>query len=206
MKLSIDSFHRQSEETAQRATVDLAESDRNLLSLITERFNTLVRNFGTEDQILKLRETKNTLEERVRGNENLLAEVRMGKASSEKREIDLKAGNEKLVEEFAKLREMASTTRKNSGPMIELQSLLMKWTSTNSLLAESLQRIEGKDQKLHAQEEQIRSLSDQLSHAKANQQNSVEELQKMSESLAEHADASNRKEGQLVSVGLKPQS
>jgi hypothetical protein len=203
MQNSIDSFHKQSEETSQKAAVAQAESDRNLLSQITEQFNTLIRNSGTEDQMVKLREAKNTLEERVRGNENLLAEVRIGKASSEKREIDLKAGNDKLVEEFAKLREMASTTKKNSGPMIELQSLLMKWTGTNSLLAESLQRIEGKDQKLHAHEEQIRGLLDQLSQAKADQRNSVEEIRKMSESFTRRDDASNRKERQLVSAEFR---
>ncbi len=203
MKCSIDSFERQSEDSSQRAAISRAQSDSNLLSQVTEQFNTLVHDSDHQDQITEMREAKKTLEERVRGNENMLVEVRNSRVSAEKREYDLRAGNEKVLTELAKLREMALTTKKGSGPMTELQQLSMKWTSTNSLLAESLQRIEGKDQKLQGQEEQIRILSDQLGLAKAQQEKSVEEVQKLSKTIIDSADAANRKEGRLVSAELK---
>lgn len=203
MKSSIDSFQKQAEDSSHRATITRAQAESNLLSEVTEQFNALIRDAGDQDQIAELREDKKTLEERVRGNENMLIEVRTGRVSAEKRENDLRAGNARLFDELAKLRDMASTTKRGTGPMVELQPLLMKWTSTNSLLAESLQRIEGKDKRLQGQEEQVRTLSDQLSQSKTDQQRLLEEVQNLSKKLAESVDATNREEGQVVSAAPK---
>lgn len=173
------------------------------MSQITEKISNLVRDSNKQDQLAELREARKTLEERVRGNEDLLLEVRNGRASAEKRENDLKAGNDKVMAEIAKLREMALTTKKGSGPMEEFQSLLIKWTSTNSLLATSLQRLEHKDQKLQSQEEQIRSLSDQLGQAKADQEKSLEGIQELSQRLGEGVNNGNREKEQLVCAFLQ---
>jgi chromosome segregation ATPase len=173
------------------------------LSQVTELFNKLVHERENQDHIAELREAKTTLEERVRGNDNMLLEIRNGKASAEKREDDLRSGNDRLVEELTKLRDTALTTKKGSGPMAELQSLVMKWTSTNSSLAESLQRIEGKDRKLQGQEEHIQSLSEKLVQARAGQQKAEEETQRLSGRLAESAETASRGKVQLVSPFFK---
>lgn len=199
---SIDSFQKQSRDSSQRAATARVESDSNLLSQITAQFNTLVRNSGNQDHIAELLEAKNTLEERVRGNENMLTEIRTSKVSAEKRETYLRAGNDKLLEELCTLREMALTPKKDSGPMTELQQLSMKYTRISSVLAESRQRIEVKDQKLQGQEQQIRTLSEQLDQVKAEQQKSTEEVRELSRRLTERADTAIREEGQLVSAFL----
>lgn len=199
---SVGSFQKQSEESVQKSIVSRAQSDSSLMSQITDKFNMLACSLGNQDQIAELREAKITLEERVRGTENMLMEVRNGRTSAEKRENDLRAGNGKLVDELAKLRETALATKKGSGPLNELQSLSMKWTNTNSMLAESLQRLERKDEKLRSQEEQIRALSDQLGHANAEQQKSVEEIQALSQNLTESLDKAGQEKGHLVSASL----
>lgn len=132
----------------------------------------------------------------------MILEIRGGKASAEKRESDLRAGNEILIEEFSKLRETALTMKKGSGPMVELQQLLMKWNSTNTLLAESLKNVEAKDKKLHDQEDQIRGLSDQLGQAKIEQQQAAEQIQRLLTTIKEHTDAASRDEEQLVSIPI----
>lgn len=200
MHYRIDSFQKQSQESFQRSLIARSEADSSLTSHITEKLDILASGLGNQDQIMELREAKNTLEERVRGNENMLVEVRNARTSAEKRENELRAGNARLVDELAKLREIILTTKKGTGPMNELQSLSMKWTNTNSMLAESLQRIEGKDQKLRSQEEQIRDLSEQLGHAKAEQQRAVEEIQEMSDRHRESLKTVQQEKEQLVSA------
>ena len=129
-------------------------------------------------------------------------EIRSGKASAEKREEYLRAGTDKLLEELAKLRGVALTPKKSSGPVSELQALLIKWTSANNLLAESQQRIEVKDQKLKNQDEQIRSLSKQLTEAKARQENSKGEIARLCERLTQMENSANWEGKQLVSTIL----
>ena len=168
------------------------------MTQITERFDTLVRNTVNQDQLVELREAKTALEERFRGNENMLMEVRNGKMSAEKREDDLRAGHNKLMEELAKLRDMAFTPKKGHGPMTELQQSLIKWMSTNTLLAESLRRIEEKDQKLQGQMEQIQILSEQLGQAKAEQQKSIGDIEELSRRLTESVVTADREKSYLV--------
>jgi uncharacterized coiled-coil protein SlyX len=172
------------------------------LSLITSQLDTLVHDNGNEDHISELREAKVSLEERVRANESMLMEVRSSKASAEKREDLLRTGADKLLEEMAKLREMALTPNKGSGPAPELQKLLIKWTSANSLLAETQKRIEVKDQKLQSQEDHIRSLSGLLTEAKATQLKSTEEIQSLGKKLTEIENTASSEETQSVSTIL----
>jgi chromosome segregation ATPase len=200
LKYSINSFQKESNDSVQKVAIACAQSESNLLSQITEQFNNLVSNSENQDQIGELREAKNTLEERVRGNENMLSEIRNGRASAEKRETCLRDGNDKLLEELYTLREMALTPKKDSGPMIELQQLFMKYTSTSSALAECRQRIEVKDQKLQGQEEQIRTLFEQLDFAKVEQHKSNEEVETLSRKLAECADTAARGEQSVSEV------
>jgi type I restriction-modification system DNA methylase subunit len=160
--------------------------------------NALVDNAGNQHDIAQLREARTTLEERARGNENMLNEIRQGKAAAEKRETDLRTCNNKLLEELAKFREIALTPKKSSGPMMDLQTLLIKYSNSNGLLAESLQRIEAKDQTLRTQEDQIRTLSDLVNESKSQQERLMGEVQKLSEKLAENVDSVSREGRQLV--------
>jgi DNA repair ATPase RecN len=179
-----------------------SQSESKILSQVTEQFNTLVRNSANQDQIAELREAKNTLEERVSGNENMMMELRNERTSAEKRETCLRDSNDKLLEELCTLREMALTPRKDSAPMMELQQLVMKYTSTSSALAESRQSIEGKDQKLQGQEEQIRTLSEQLDSAKAEQHKSLEKATELSRKLRDSAGAAARREQSVSEIAL----
>ena len=200
MNSSIDSSKKQFEESLHKATTARAHADGNLLSQISQHFNELARNFTNQNGIAELRETKKLLEERVRGNENMLMEIRKGKVSAEKREEHARAGNDKLLDELSKLRELALTAKKDSGLMKQLQNLLIKYTGANSALVETKQKIDGKDDMLQAQEQQIQNLSDQLGQARVDQQQSVEEVQELTKRLLEHADTTNREERQMVSA------
>lgn len=204
MNSSFDSSKKQFEESLQKATTARANADGNLLSQITKHLNELARDSTNQDEIAELRETKKLLEERVRGNENMLMEIGKGKVSAEKREEHVRAGNDKLLDELSKLRELALTAKKDSGLMDQLQNqfqnLLIKYTGANSALVETKQKIDSKDDMLQAQEQQIQSLSDQLHQARVDQQNLVEEIQELSKRLSEHADTTNREERQMVSA------
>lgn len=195
---SFASFQKQSKESLQQAAGARAESDAKLLSQVTEQLKTLVHESANQKQIAELEEAKIRLEERIRGNVALFTEIRNGKAAAEKREDDLKASHGKIVDELARLRETALASKKSAGTSIDHQTLLMKWTNTNNLLAESLQNIECKDQKLQAQEEQIQSLSAQLSQERDEQEKSAEEIQRLSERLPERSDQVIRAKEQLV--------
>ncbi|ERF74563.1 hypothetical protein EPUS_00693 [Endocarpon pusillum Z07020] len=195
---SFDSSKKQFEESLQKATTARANADGNLLSQITQHFNELARDSTNQDEIAELRETKNLLEERVRGNENMLMEIGKSKVSSEKREEHARAGNDKLLDELSKLRELALTAKKDSGLMQQHQNLLIRYTGANSALVEIKQKIDGKDGMLQAQEQQIQSLSDQLGQARVDQQNLVEEVQELSKRLLEHVDTTNREKQQML--------
>jgi hypothetical protein len=199
MIFSVDTLQKQSEEASQRTTIARAQSDKDLLLHITGQLNTLVSASGNRDQITKLQEDKARLEERIRVNESILAEVCNGKDSAEKREKSLRADGDKLVEELARLRDVALTTKKGTSPATDFQILLMKWTKAHSLLAESRKSLEGKDRKLQSQEERIRTLSDQLSQAEMECQKSVEEMHTLSKQHAEAAHTANQEERRLVS-------
>lgn len=199
MYSSIDSSKNQFEESLHKAAAARVEADGNLLSQISKHFNELAHNFTKQGEIAELRETKKLLEERVRGNENMLVELRNGKVSAEKREEHSRAGNDKLLDELSELRELALTARKDPGLMKQLQNLLIKYTGANSALVETRQKIDGKDDRLQAQEQQIQSLSGQLGQARADQRKSVEEVQQLSKRLLEHVNVTNREEGQMVS-------
>lgn len=196
---SVDSFQQQSEESSRIAAIARAEAHDHLLSQITTQLTSLVHDFRSQDQSAQLREAKATLEERVKANENMLLEIRSGKASAEKREEYLRVGTDKLLEELAELREAALTPKRSSGPTLELQTLLIKWTSANKLLAESQQRIEISDQKLQKQDEQIRSLSNQLTEAIVGQENSNREIASFNERRTEMENM-NWEGKQLVST------
>lgn len=202
MKYSIDSFQKESNDSAQKVAIARSQSESNLLFQVTKQFNSLVRTFASQDQIADLREAKKTLEERVRGNENMIVEIRNERASAEKRETCLRDSNDRLLEELCMLREMALTPKKDSAPMIELQQLVMKYTSTSSALAESRHSIEDKDQKLQGQEEQIRTLSEQLDSAKAEQHKSIDEVNELSRKLRDSADTATRREQSVSEIVL----
>ncbi len=200
MHSSIDSSKKQFDESLHKAVASCAQAEGNLFSQITKRFDELARDSTRQDEIAELQETKKLLEERLRGNENLLVETRNGKVSAEKREEHARAGNDKLLDELSQLREFALADKKDPGLMIQLQNLLIKYTGANSALVETKQKINGKDEMLQAQEQQIQSLSDQLGQARADQRKSVEEVQELSKRLLEHVDAINREERELVSA------
>jgi hypothetical protein len=202
MKCSIDSFQKESNDSAQKLAKARSQSESNLLSQVTEQFHSLVPTSANQDEIAELREAKKTLEERVRGNENMIVEMRNERVAAEKRETYLRDGNDKLLEELCTLREMASTPKKDCPPMIELRQLAMKYTSTSSALAESRQSIEGKDQELQGQEEQIRTLSEQLDSAKAEQHKSIEECKELSRKLQDSADTAAQREQSVSKLTL----
>ncbi|KAF7505224.1 hypothetical protein GJ744_001153 [Endocarpon pusillum] len=195
---SFDSSKKQFEESLQKATTARANADGHLLSQITQHFNELARDSTNQDEIAELRETKNLLEERVRGIQNMLLEIGKGKVSSEKREEHARAGNDKLLDELSKSRELALTAKKDSGLMKQHQNLLIRYTGANTALVEIKQKIDGKDGMLQAQEQQIQNLSDQLGYARIDQQKSVEEVQELSKRLLEHVDTTNREERQML--------
>lgn len=185
MEHSIDNLQKQSKESSQNAAIARAESDKRVLSQVTQQLSALVPDVANQDEVSQLREAKISLEERVRANENMLLEVRNGKASAENREDLLRTSTDQLLEEMAKLREMAFAQSKSSGPASDLQSLLIKWTSANNLLAKSQQQVEVQNQKLQSQEAQICGLSDQLAQSKATQALSVEEITRLGQRLVE---------------------
>ena len=195
---SIDNLQKQSEESSKNAVIARAQSDSKILSHVTQQLSALVPDDENQDKVARLREAKISLEERVRANENMLLEVRSGKASAEKREDLLRTGTDKLLEEMAKLREKALASSKGSGSASELQPLLMKWTSANNLLAKCQQQIELRDQKLQSQEDQICSLSDQLTQSKATQALSMEEIARLGQRLAEREKIASSDMTQIV--------
>ena len=154
-----------------------SNSNDQLSSMISREFAALEQRDGQQEMMIHLREAKATLEERVKGLQTVLVEVQNSKESSERREAILTASNERLVDEVAKFRETAVQLKQDPGQMVELQSLLVKWTSTKNSLAECRRELESKEKTAEEQETKLRSLSDELAVTRNERENLIQELQ-----------------------------
>ena len=182
----------------------VTETSTTSLAQIADQLKVLTETSRQEDVIRQLWKMRETLEGHIQVANGVSLETQSSKEAADRRAEDLQSEIGKLSNDIGAIREATIAPKRGPGHVPELQSLLIKWTSANNLLAEALQKVEAKDEKIQDQDKAMKVLSLEAKETRSALEELTQRTRELTQVLCQGDDFVSREGTHPVGVDVGP--
>jgi len=167
---------------------------------MTSAVNSLRQDISKMEEVSKLQQSNVELEERVRGNNGVLEEVRRGLAEAKVREANIQKSTESIIKSFAEATQnRIKSQSKDAEPMyIALSQITLKYSNLSTQCADERRRADKNEEYLRLKEQAENQLKIQLREAEVEREEAHHNLCKAQNQLKAQALQKEKWEQELI--------